>query len=245
MAGHRTLLETAGNMGGYLENCSLKGHDMHLPPYERSANYTLRIYSERLAEFLTVVEDNYNLWGMEQTSEDMTASYAYSGAHNEDLYEQEARLLKDLENTRLETSEKLDLERRLAEVQSAIRNNDRQQYNIDDGVLYSTVSIELYEVIFIEEEPVVEEPEPEPEPDPTFNERVNHAVTTSANGFVAFCQGVLIVLIRLAPALIILAVLAVITLVIYRIVRRRQNKRRMPPIIDNQEAPNGNNNDNP
>ena len=172
-----------------------------------------------------IVEQNYNLVSLEQKSEDVTAKYNQTNSVLDDLREREARLKKDLENQKLETSDTLNIERELAEVQIAVRNAEKQQSVIDDGVLYSTINVILYEVIFREE--IVEEVEEPPEiPEPEFGERLGETAAGSINGFIAFCQNFLLVLIRIAPAVLIIAVFAFLALLIYRGVRKYQRKHK-------------------
>lgn len=229
MVGIRTLLNTVSIMDGYVESANVRGRDLHQPVRERSADYTLRLYSENLPEFLVVIEDNYNLVSLRQTSEDVTARYGHGDSSLSDLRSRETRLLRDLENTQLETDERLEIELQLAHVQTSIRNYERQQAEFDDGVLYSTINVKLYEVIF-EEEPEEEEAEEEEEiPEPTFGERFSQAASRSMNSFIAFCQTVLIILVRLAPALLTLIVLTLIALFIYRTVLKYRKKRNNAP----------------
>ena len=216
MSGIRTLLTAVGNMEGYVESANVQGRDMRTPDTERSANYTLRMYSERLSDFLVILEDNYNLVSLRQTSTDVSANYRHGDSTLDDLRDQEARLLRDLENTRLDAEDRLEFEQRLAQVQSSIRSYERQQYTLNDDVLYSTVNVQLREVIFIED---AEEEEAEEIPELTFGERLSVAVERAIDGFVAFCQGFLIVLIRFLPILIILIILAIIAYLVYRVVR--------------------------
>ena len=227
MAGIRTLLSTIGRMDGYVESADLRGNDLHYPPHERDAEYTIRLYTERLADFVEVIEDNYNIVSLRQRGVDVTGSYEYGESAIDDFRRQEARLITALENTRLETEDRLNIEKQLAQIQSDIRYYEREQSGFDDGIFYSTINVQLFEVIFPEE--VVEEEEEEEEevviPDPTFGERFREAASRSWNGFTAFCQGLLIVLVRIAPTVLVLVVVAVVALLVYRGVRRFRRKR--------------------
>ena len=84
---------------------------------------------------------------------------------------------------------------------------------MDDDILYSFINIQLYEVVFIEEE----EEEEEEVVVLTFGEKFLEASLKSWGGFVAFLQGLLIVIIRILPTLLVLGVIAT---VIYLIVRK-------------------------
>lgn len=219
-AGIRTLLTTLSDMNGYVERATVTGRDIRFPETERNAKYTLRLDTEYLSDFILMAQENYNLLSMDQRSEDVTAKYRQTDSVLGDLREREARLLKDLENSKLETSDTLDLEKELASVQTAIRNAENQQAIIDDGIIYSTINVELFEVIFYE--PIeIDIPEV---PEPDFGEKLSDTATRSVNGFVAFCQGFLLVLIRVAPALVVIAVVCCIAYFIYRGVKKRREK---------------------
>lgn len=223
--GIRTLLNTVSRMDGYVDSAEEYGWDLHLPETERSAKYKFRLNSERLADFLMAIEDNYNVMSLKQSSEDVTVDYEYSDSTINDLRDQETRLLNELNNANLETTKRLEVEKRLSDIQANIRNYERQQSNRDDNVLYSTVNVQLFEVIFVE----YEEEEEIVIPELTFGERFSNAASKSAKGFVAFCQGFVIVLIRIAPTIIVIAVLALIALLIYRRVKKHRKGRKPTP----------------
>ena len=236
MAGIRTLLGTVGRMDGYVESADLRGNDLHLPPHERDAEYTFRLYTERLADFIEVIENNYNILSLKQRGVDVTGSYDYGESAIDDYRQQEARLLTALENTRLDAEERLALEKQLTQVQSEIRYYEREQGGFDDGIFYSTINVQLFEVIFPDE--IAEEEEEEVVvPDPTFGERFREAASRSWKGFTAFCQGLVIVIIRIAPALLVIIVIALIAFLIYRGVIRLKKKRYAASFGNTQSRP--------
>jgi len=237
MEGIRKLATTVGNMQGYLISENIQGRDLRAPEYERNASYVLRLHTDRLLEFLIVMEDNFNLVNRRQVADDITASYEYSGLTLSDLREQETRMKAELESDELTASERRNLESSLANVQSSIRSHETQQSVMDDNVLYSTISIHLSEVIFVDEIEIIEL---------TFGERFFEAVTRSWDGFVAFGQGLLIVIINILPTLIVLAVITVITFLIvlrykrWRKANPRKQKSSKPAVYPGY--PNWNNN---
>jgi len=217
----RKLLDTVSNMGGYITSANVEGHDMRYPEVERRADYEFRIPSERLSDFLVVLEDNYNLWSLRQVTEDSTTRYDSAGLRLEDLLDQESRLLDTLSKEE-DSSERLSLERKLSEVQRMITDLYTLQVSVDDAVILSTVNIQLFEVIFQPEVIEVEEPPPPPL---TFSERLGNRISASIDGFVSFCQGFLLFIIAIAPVLVVLVVIAVIALLIVHVVRKRGKKR--------------------
>lgn len=228
-AGTRTLLNTVVDMGGYVQSAYINGRDLRNPDIERDATYTFRIPSENLSEFLVVMEDNYTLWRLEQESQDITAKSNQTDTRLNDLLEQEKRLLEDIAAA-TESREKLSLERQLADVQASISGLDASRTSMDNAVIYSTVTIRLFEVILYE---------PEAERQVSFAERLGLTVNNSLNWFVAFCQGFLLVLIALAPVIVILAVIAAIVLLVMRLVRRRGGRIKKTLTGDGDVLPGG------
>lgn len=213
-AGTRKLLNTVSDMEGYVQNAYINGRDLHNPEVERSASYTLRIPSERLADFLVEMEDNFTLSRLEQVSEDITAKHQQTDTRLADLLEQEKRLLETIEAT-TDAREKLSLERQLADVQASISSLDASQITMDDAVIYSTVTVQLSEVILPEVIEEIKEP---------FADRFSRTVSSSLNGFVAFCQGFLLLIIALIPIVIVLAIFTLIVLLVVRLVKKYNNK---------------------
>jgi len=232
MPGIRTLLNTVSEMDGFVERAFVQGRDLRSPEQERHARYTLRIHSDRLSEFLVVIEDNFNMLILCKESDDVTASYTHTDATLVDLRAQETRLLRYLENPPRDESERRDLEQRLSDTQSNIRNHERHQQTIDYNVIYSTINVHLFEVIFFDD--VIEELVVH---DPAFGDRLSEATTRSIDGFVAFFQWLLIVLIRILPILIVLGIIAVITIIICRKARKLKWKNKVASNANIQKAP--------
>jgi len=209
MQGRRTILNTAARLNGYVERANVQGRDIRSPWTERSAGFTLRIHSDNLAEFIVVMEDEFNLLFFNQESDDVTAEFEHTEATLDDLHEQEERLRDLLENTTMSDAERRNLNRQLSDLQANIRNRERQRNVLDDHFRYSTVNIRLFEVIFPEDAP-------EPEPEEPFGVRFSRAVGDMASGFIRGLQAIAIGIISILPALIILAVIAVVVIMILR-----------------------------
>jgi len=220
MPGIRVLLNTVEEMGGFVETAIVEGRDMRFPAHERSASYTIRLHTDRLSEFLVVVENNFNLLMLRQFADDVTVRYEHIESTLDDLREQEQRARDELGDTALTSNERRNLERRLAGIQSSIRNNERNLNIFDDLVLYSTINIQLFEVIFPDE--IIEEAAP-------FGLRVGNEANRTWDGFVNFLQGLLIGVIRHASTLITLAIVATIVIVVFRRVRKAKAEKAIPP----------------
>jgi len=219
--GMRLLLDAVSDTGGFLEEANLRGRDMRETETERSADFSFRVPSEQLTELLVLIENNYNLWSLRQTTIDSTEDYQRGDNRLDDLRKQEARLLEDMRELGITAEDRLALEQRLAQVQIAISDLLAQQSSIEYNLNYSTVIVYLHEVIF----PEIIEEAPEEAP-PTFGERFNETVLSSVLLFVSFCQWLAIVIVAAAPVLLILVLLAAIALLVYRIVTKSINKRK-------------------
>ena len=236
MHGVRTLLDAVEDSGGYLMSAIIEGRDMRSPEVERMGDYEFRIPTVRLSDILIVVENNYNITRLQQSAEDVTPRYNRSGMRLEDLLEQERRLIDALSGELEAAEERLSMERMLSDVQNQISELFTYQSSVDDSVMYAKVIVHLREVIFVEEEPV------EVEADPTFGERLGNRVSRSASAFVRFCQGVLMFIIAIAPALVVIAILAIPALLIVRRVMKRRKVESAQPnqAVSPQASPAGN-----
>jgi len=216
ISGINRLVGTVGDLGGYVVSAHVYGHDLRDTDAERFAWYIFRLPTEHLAEFIVIIENNYNLVYLWQASDDITISYEHGNFTLDDLREQEERLKEELNDTELEAFEKIALERELSDVQATIRNLEVHQSAMDDNILYSTINVTLNEVIFVEEIEDEDEEEDEEPVELTFGERFNQAVSGSWGGFLSFSQGFLIVLIKILPVLVVLGIIALITVLIIR-----------------------------
>jgi len=229
MSGIRLLYDTISELNGFIMNEQVYGRDLRTPGYERSASYTFRLFTDNLPEFIVIIEDNYNLLSRQLYAEDVTAVHEYQGYTLGDLREQEERLKKQLDDDDLDADTITDLERALIEVQAFIRSLEMQQSTLDDDILFSFINIQLFEVIFVEEE------DEEEEVVLTFGERFLQESLKSWDGFVAFLQGFSIVFIRILPTLLILGVITVIIVLIVRKYKawRLENPKKPKPVKPN------------
>ena len=211
--GLRILLDTVGRTGGYLEFEHVRGNDMRNRPSARSADYSFRVPSERLNDFLVIVENNFNIVERLIVPRDDTAAYRQADTRLDDLRGREQRLTADLGRTGLTPEQRLEIEQELTRVRMQISDLAQQQSAIEHDVIYSVVSVALHEVIFTEDAE-------EEELDPTFGEILEGRVGRSVNAFLVFCQGLLLAIIAIAPVLVVVAILGVVALIIVRIVKK-------------------------
>jgi len=218
----RTLFTTLASMGGYVETEMLQGRDMRFPGTERHVIYTVRIHSDRLSEFLVVIEDNFNLVFRNRVGTNVTVDFEHTEATLDDLREREVRIRNILEDGSLNNTERRNYNRQLEEVQSNIRNRERQRNVFDDSIHYSTLTIQILEVILPEDAP-------DPEPDLTFGERFGEAARNMGNGLLRGLQTLAIGIVLILPALIILVVIAVVVIIVYRRTKKANKNHKNPP----------------
>ena len=231
----RYIFNTVGNLGGYTMRAEIFGHDLRSPYTERHGRFTFRVPTYNLDDLIISMENSFNVYYYLQLTDDQTVTYRATVSELERLQELELYLQEELDRTRNNDIAR-DLRVQLANIRSAIRQFEQQQADITYTVVYSTVNIALFEVIFPE---IDDTPEPEPPEPPTFGERLNDAVARSVEGFTAFAQNLLLFLVAIAPVLIIIALAGALALVVVVIIKGAK-RRRVPKIISSEIEPSGN-----
>jgi len=177
MVGLRSLLDMVVELDGYSEFVLVNGRDLNRPDIARNANFNFRIPTENLTAFIIFIEQNYNLVRLEQRMVDMTNIYEWDTAELEILRVQEAYLVYN-------EAPQSDLN----DIRRQIRSLEQTNTNLQDQVVYSTVTVHLAEVF----EMIPHEPA-------TFGDRVGETLGESFIYLLEFLQVVLIVLIAIIP----------------------------------------------
>jgi len=149
LPGMRLLLDTVAEADGYLMSADVRGSDLRRARTEQSAVFRFRIPTEGLATLIFVVENNYNILSLQQGMQEETAQYQQTGWTLDDLREQESELLEILETAEGEAYTAAN--DRLREVRRSIRELEASQAAIMSDVIYSTVDIQLFEVLVPED----------------------------------------------------------------------------------------------
>lgn len=131
-------------MGGYIENSSISGSGYY---YEgtRSADFTIRVPSERLDEFVEVVSGLGNVTLKNESVEDVTLQYVDAESRKKALETEQERLLELLEQAE-NMEDLLAIESKLSEVRYELENYGSQLRLLDNQIDYSTVSVYIEEV---------------------------------------------------------------------------------------------------
>jgi len=143
------LLDTVADAGGYLVHANVHGYDLNQNRTAQSAGFIFRVPTEGLGELIRVVQGNFSIISLNQNMQEATAQYQQTEWNLDDLREQEAALLEILENADEEDDEELiaTTEAELRAVRGAIRELEASQAAITSDVIYSTVEVQLFEVL--------------------------------------------------------------------------------------------------
>lgn len=138
-----TALEAAG---GHIESSQIYGSSYDSYRSNRNATIVARIPAEKRNTFIDQISDQSNVTSINNSSENITLSYVDTESHIETLKIEQERLL-----SLLEKAEKIEdiiaLEERLSSVRYELQNYQSQKNIYDYEVEYSTVTMDIYEVV--------------------------------------------------------------------------------------------------
>ena len=187
--------------GGWVQSSSINGANYYSisrgSSYNRSADYTIRIPSDK---FQTVM-------GSLSTLGNVPYSYTYTENVSAQYYDVQSRLTayKTQETRLLEMMEKaqtvedtITIEEKLTELQYKIDSLQSSLNNWDRQVNYSTISLNVQEVGEYTEQQAVTI---------SYGQRLLNAFTDSLKGVGRFFKNLLVFLVSALPTLVILAVL--------------------------------------
>ncbi len=216
--------EKTKELGGYVESMNAyNGSSYDNYTYsgsgyrnDRTASLTLRIPSENLDSFLTRVEENGNIISRSEREQDVTLSYVDLESHKKVLLTEQERLLVLLEQAAT-MEDIITLESRLSEIRYQIESMESQLRTFDNQIEYSTVYLNITEVV---------ELTPVQTKEQTTWERIGegfmHSLKSIGNGMKEFFIGFVIAL----PYLVLFAVIVLIIVAIILLSVKRGNIRR-------------------
>lgn len=212
-------------LGGYVESLnSNNGSSYYGSSYsgsgyrnDRTASMTLRIPKNNLDSFLVQVEENSNITSRSEREVDVTLDYVDLDSHKAVLLAEQERLLSFLEQAET-VEDMIMLESRLSEVRYQIESMESRLRTYDNQIEYSTVYLNITEVVELTPVPVKQ---------PTTWERISGGFMNSlkniGRGFKEFFIGFVIAL----PYLVLLAVI-ILLIVLFTVlgVKRGAAKRK-------------------
>lgn len=139
------IMDLCEELGGYVEYSSIGGQRMGRDSL-RNAEFVLRFPSNRLDEFESSCGEIGNVYSSSREVENATARYRDLSARLTAYETEEARLLELLKQA-VNLEDVISLNARLSEVRYEIDSITSSLRNIDSLVSYSTVHINLNEVV--------------------------------------------------------------------------------------------------
>lgn len=203
------------SLGGYVQDSAVTGNGIASRGNLRQATYTLRIPQEKLAQMKSRAGEIGSVLNFSSNSENVSDKYFDTEARLKSLRTQQERLMALLQKSGT-LADIISLEKALADVNYQIEQYTTTLKQYDSLINYSTVSIQLQEVVKpteVEREPV------------TLWERISSQFQQSLKGLGSFGEGLAVFFIGCSPVLILLLIIA---LVIYWFVwgkKKRAAKR--------------------
>lgn len=177
----------------------------------RYAQIEARIPAEQFETFMDGLKDDGQVMNRHVNVDNISQTYADTEASAEAYRIEQERLL-DMMDKAETIEDMIAVEARLSEVEAELNRYKTSLASMDRDVEYSTVSISVNEVREYTEEP----------DDSTFLSRLKETVKSSWSGFLWFMEGLLHVVIRLLPFII---VIVVIFLIVHGIAKKTEPGR--------------------
>ena len=202
--------------GGYIESANETGVAINKSDRksgERFATLVFRIPADVMGDFENYAKSLSNVLSSKTDTKDVTDSYFDIEARLASLEIQKERYLELLE--RAEDMESIVvLTNALTDVLYQIESHTGTLKRYDSLVAYSTITINLYEVIEYTEQPLR---------DPSFAERISNAFSKSIKAFIDLCADIAVGITAAIPFLVIPALAVIIVIIIY--CSRKKNKK--------------------
>lgn len=192
-------------MGGFSEYEKENDYDYGWYDYEpdsyrkdknRTLNITARIPSDNFEAFMAVVGETGKVMNKSVRAENISQVYAETETYKLALEKEQARLLQMMDKAET-IEEMIAVESRLSEVEHQLSMYKTDLAAMDKDVEYSTISIEIEEVVRYSETKT----------GTSFRERLANAFTESIAGFILFCQELILMIVRVFPFIIIVGII--------------------------------------
>ena len=200
----KTLEELAAlieEYGGWVQSSSINGANYYSisrgSSYNRSADYTIRIPSDKFQTVMGTLSTLGNVPYSYTYTENVSAQYYDVQSRLTAYKTQEARLLEMMEKAQT-VEDTITIEEKLTELQYKIDSLQSSLNNWDRQVNYSTISLSVQEVGEYTEQQAVTI---------SYGQRLLNAFTDSLKGAGRFFKNLLVFLVSALPTLVILTVL--------------------------------------
>ena len=139
------ISQAVTDAGGYMENSDISGTSISDSLGRRYAYLTVRVPSEKLDHFVSLVGEQGNITNKSENTQDVTLQYSDIESRKKSLTIEQDRLWELLEKAESVDSI-IALEARLSEIRYQLESFESQLRTYDNQVDYSTVSISIDEV---------------------------------------------------------------------------------------------------
>ena len=179
----------------------------------------VRIPSENYQDFLKSLDGTGKMTNNSMNVTNITRTYYDTQATIKALQIQEKRLLNMMEEANT-IEDMITVEKRLTEVQTELNQYKNALSSMDTEVAYSTVTMNISEVMEYKEETPGRKTN-------TFKERLQNTLEDSWSGFLSFMEGLLFFLIALLPYGVIAAILWLVTRPLRKKLKARRQEKKM------------------
>ncbi len=226
------LQQMINNCGGFIQSSNVTGGDLNSiyggKTVYRTASYTIRI---PVAQFKSVTDGLKNLGNVVSSStnaENITMMYTDTESRLNAYRTQEARLLELLAKAS-SVEDMISIENSLSDVRYQIESLTSQLKNWDSQVSYSTLTISIREVALYSKDN---------SSTISYGEQIRQTFVHSLYGLGRFFKGLLKFLVAIFPAMVVIAVIAVPTVLIVKKANKKR-KAKMPPMQDSNGSGDG------
>lgn len=214
--------------GGFLESSSVTGRDYYSGYGGRTARFTIRVPAERFRELTQALSELGNVTLSGTDAQNITREYNDTQARLDAYNIEYERLLAMLEKAET-VEDMLSIESRLSDVRGSIQSLSNTISGWDSLLTYSTVQLQLTEVVDYTEEP---------EPEESYWQSVWSGFVNSLESVGRFFKNLLRALVTALPVLAIAAAVGAAAWVITRRIVRRRREGMPQPKNDEKDGKN-------
>ena len=207
--------------GGFVESSSVNGSNYYTQSRgyssTRYASYVIRVPSEKFSALMGSLSTLGNVPYSHTYTENITAQYYDTDARLTAYQTQEARLLEMMEAAKT-VEDLIAIEEKLTELRYQIESLQSTLKNWDRQVAYSTLNLEVQEVL-----------EYTPESRMSYGQELALALCSGLKRTGEFFKDLLLAIVGALPALVILAVVLAILIPVWKKRRKARKARKNPP----------------
>lgn len=207
--------------GGFVESSSVNGSNYYTQSRgyssTRCASYVIRVPSDKFSALMGSLSTLGNVPYSHTYTENITAQYYDTDARLTAYQTQEARLLEMMEAAKT-VEDLIAIEEKLTELRYQIESLQSTLKNWDRQVAYSTLDLEVQEVV-----------EYTPESRMSYGQELALALSNGLKRTGEFFKDLLLLIVGALPALVILAVVLAILIPVWKKRRKARKARKNPP----------------